>query len=206
MGDARNGITARDSHIWTLRMALVILSAVIAALLGVIVLKQNMFTVQVPPDLSHGARVKPGEYLASSSYVFSHYIWRELNDWKVSGKSDLPARLKTYECYVTPSFKKQLDKIKKEKSVNGELDRTRVMTSDVEFKQGYVKELGANTFVAYLHMHIIERIEDSEVKNVHIRYPLRVVPDNRECNRFGQALDGFYSDPERITEDEVKSL
>ena len=206
MADQRNGISSRDSHIWTLRMGGIVLVAIIAGLLTLIGLKQNMFTVQVPPDLSHGARVKPGEYQSSSSYVFAHHIWREMNDWKVSGKVDLPARIKTYECYVTPAFKRQLEKIKVEKSANGELDRTRTMTSDAAFKDSFVKELGGSTFVTYLYMHIIERIDGSEVKNVHIRYPLRVVPDNRNCNRFGQALDGFYSEPERITEDKVKTL
>jgi hypothetical protein len=86
--DARNALSSRDSHIWTLRVVVIALSAVIFGLLGIVYTKQNVFRVQIPPDLSKGALIKPGEYLAPNSYMFAHFVWRELNDWKVSGKVD----------------------------------------------------------------------------------------------------------------------
>jgi integrating conjugative element protein (TIGR03746 family) len=196
--DARNALSARDSHIWTLRIGALVLSLTVLFLLGIIYSKQNVFRIQVPPDLSKGAIIKPGEYLASNSYMFAHHIWRELNDWKVSGKVDYAARIKTYECYVTPAFKRWLEKNYAEKNAQGELDRTRVLSTIKAFDESMVIDMGNNTYRVDLHMNLTESIKNSDVKNISIRYPLRVLPDTRSCNLFGQSLDGFYAEPDRI--------
>lgn len=202
MSDTRHGIGSRDSHIWSLRIALVLSFCVIGGLIGVIVSRQNHFTMQIPPDLSQGALVKPGEYQKSSVYVFALHVWRELNDWKISGKRDYPARIKVHECYLTPTFHRWLLANVEQKEREGELDRQRRTTPSSAFREALVQDLGANTFSVTLDINLIEEIKGREVKNIDIRYPLRVVPDHRTCNRFGMALDGFAAEPSRISASE----
>ncbi|MCR6651428.1 MAG: TIGR03746 family integrating conjugative element protein [Cellvibrionaceae bacterium] len=199
MSDTRHGISSRDSHIWSLRIALILSFIMIGALIGVIFSRQNHFTIGIPPDLSQGALVKPGEFQKSTAYVFALHVWRELNDWKISGKKDYPARVKVYECYVTPSFHKWLLSNIEQKDKEGELDRARRTTLVSPFREALVTHLGANTFSVTLDINLIEDIKNREVKNIAIRYPLRVVPDYRSCNRFGMSLDGFAAEPSRIT-------
>lgn len=203
MSEPRNALTARDSHIWTLRMALIIVSVIAVALVGILYSKQNNFFVHVPPDLSHGAKIKPGELLAPNSYAFAAYIWREINDWPEGGRKDYPSKIKTYNCYFTPSFLHWLENNNKEKSVAGELERTRNLSVEDVFRDEMAKPLGGNTFEVTLTMKLHERIEGQPIKDILIRYPLRVIPDTRGCNQMGMAIDGFFAQPERV-QDEVK--
>ncbi len=203
MGEPRNALTARDSHIWTLRIALVILSVVSLGLVGILYSKQNDFFVHVPPDLSRGAKIKPGELLEPNSYAFAAYIWREVNDWPESGRKDYPTKIKSYGCYFTPSFMRWLEKNNKEKAAAGELERVRSLSIEDVFRDDMVKPLGGNTFEVTLTMKLHERIEGQPIKDILIRYPLRVIPDTRSCNQMGMAIDGFFAQPERVQE-EVK--
>ena len=203
MSEPRNALTARDSHIWTLRIALVILSLVSLGLVGILYSKQNDFFVHVPPDLSRGAKIKPGELLEPNSYAFAAYIWREVNDWPESGRKDYPEKIKSYGCYFTPSFMRWLEKNNKEKAAAGELERVRSLSIEDVFRDDMVKPLGGNTFEVTLTMKLHERIEGQPIKDILIRYPLRVIPDTRSCNQMGMAIDGFFAQPERVQE-EVK--
>ena len=66
------------------------------------------------------------------------------------------------------------------------------------FNDEIVKALGANTYAVYLTTHINEQIDKETIKDTKILYPLRVVADNRKCNRMGMSLDGFYEEPKRV--------
>lgn len=206
MSDQRNGLEARDSHIWSLRMAVLVLGILCGVLIGVVTYQQSIIKIQVPPDLSKGALVKPGDYYPSYNYSFALHVWRDINEWRISGRKDLPAKLTTNECYVTPSFYKWLENQKEQKARDGELDRSRRMVPLSPYREESVINLGANTFSVTLNLNLIEDVNGSAVKNVNIRYPIRVVPDYRTCNKTGLALDGFYAEPSRITEEELKVL
>lgn len=202
MGEPRHAIHARDAHIWTLRMALVLLAIICVALALAIYHKQNTFTIHVPPDLSKGALVKPGELQVPNTYVFAHHIWQQINEWPVSGKSDYSKKIKDYACYLSPSFLKWLEANQSEKLSRGELERTRTITSIRVYDKSYVQAMGGNTFNVLLAMRVTERIieqkTDTPLKNIELLYPLRVVPDTRSCNEMGMALDGFYEQPQRL--------
>lgn len=206
MSDARNGLSARDSHIWSLRMAVILLALLSGGLMAVISAKQNLFTLQLPADLSKGAVVKPGEYYGSNAYIFGQYMWRTLNEWSVSGKNDYSAAIEANECYLTPSFKQWLLADKDRKASAGELDRTRRLIPASPYREENVMELAGNTFSITLNVNLIEEIGDKKVKNSFIQYPLRVVPDYRLCNKQGLSLDGFSRDPKKLTDAEIKRL
>lgn len=201
MGDARNALHSRDSHIWTLRIVLLLLIALLFLQSLVIYQRQNEITVHVPPDLSKGATLKPGEIQSANAYAFGIYVWRNLNDWSESGKKDYERLINDYECMVTPEFEGWLRKNHAQKRRQGELDRTRVLSEQIPYKPDYVAELGSNVFSVALVMKIQERVEGVIIKDVSMNYSLRVVPDSRKCNVMGMALDGFMVDPTRAEQE-----
>lgn len=206
VADSRNGLASRDAHIWSLRMAVMGAGLIIIFLVYVIDQRQNKFTVQIPPDLSRGALVKPGEYIGATSYTFASHIWRELNTWPVNGRNDFKAKIEVNKCYLTPNFYQQMVKLYKKKFDDGELDRTRMMVSRIPFKDSMVRDLGAATYGIDLYMNLNEELDNYELKDINLHYPIRVVPDNRECNLFGQSLDGFYQETAIMSEEALEKL
>lgn len=197
MGDARNAILSRDSHIWTLRMFVLALLGALFFLIWVLFQRQSDITVHIPPDLSKGANSKPGVLLGPNSYSFGMYVWRGLNDWPESGAKDFTANIDKYRCYITPDFEQWLRKNEKEKRRESELDRTRTLTEVLPFNLKFVSNVGNNVFSVALMMRLQERVGSMIVKNTIMNYSLRVVPDNRHCNDMGMAIDGFMVDPTR---------
>lgn len=201
MGDARNALHSRDSHIWTLRMVLLLLTGLLFLQSMVIYTRQNELTVHVPPDLSKGATLKPGALQAANSYAFAIYVWRNLNDWGINGKDDYEKLINEYQCLVTPEFEQWLRKNLAHKKQEGELDRTRVLFEKNSYKPEFVSELASNVFSVTLLMKIQERVKSVVIKDVVMNYSLRVVPDARKCNVMGMALDGFIVDPTRAEQE-----
>lgn len=204
MSSPRNAVSARDSHIWTLRAGCIIASAFAAGLMFTIHDKQNDFNCHIPPDLSRGAKIKPGELQAANSYSFASNIWRTLNDWEHEGKDDYINNIEKYECYVTPPFYTWLKANAKQKADNGELGRTRNLSMDDAYAEGMSVAVGDNVFQVSLTTKVHERVGSSTIKDIVVRYPLRVVPDTRKCNAMGMALDGFYEQPERTETEHVQ--
>ncbi|PUA30387.1 MAG: hypothetical protein B0W54_07785 [Cellvibrio sp. 79] len=197
MGDARNALHSRDSHIWTLRIALVFAFGLAFFQAYVNYQRQSEITVHVPPDLSRGATLKPGMLQKPNTYSFAHYVWRGLNDWPESGKADYKKAIEKYKCLITPEFESWLKKNMAEKSRAGELDRTRVLTEELFYQEGFVSDVGVNVFSVAMVMKLQERVGGMVIKNVAMNYSLRVVPDFRNCNEMGMAVDGFMVDPTR---------
>lgn len=197
MGDARNALHSRDSHIWTLRIVLLLVIGLLIFQSFVMYQRQNEITVHVPPDLSRGATLKPGELQKPNSYSFANYVWRGLNDWPESGKDDYKKAIDKYKCLITPEFERWLNQNRNEKSRAGELDRTRVLTEELFYQEAFVSELGMNSFSVAMVMKLQERVGGMVIKNVTMNYSLRVVPDLRNCNEMGMAIDGFMVDPTR---------
>ncbi|WP_331351264.1 DUF2895 family protein [Cellvibrio sp. UBA7671] len=201
MGDARNALHSRDSHIWTLRIVLLVLMGLLFLQSLVIYSRQNEITVHVPPDLSKGAVLNPGELQAANAFFFAVYVWRNLNDWSVSGKEDYSRLITEYQCLVTPEFERWLKQNEALKRRQGELDRTRVLADLGLYKPEFVTPLGGNIFSIALLTTIQERVKGVVIKDVGMSYSLRVVPDTRKCNVMGMALDGFMVDPTRAEQE-----
>ncbi len=204
MADIRNSLTARDSHIWTLRIANVLLVALLAVAMAVIYYLNTQIEVQVPPDISKGAVLKHGELQKPNVYNFALTVWKDLNSWPTSGKKDYGGKAEKYTCQITPEFMSEIAKHIEKKHKKGELDRARELYDELAYKREFVTDLGNNTFSVALLMHLVERVNYTPVKDVYMQYSIRVVPDSRACNEFGMALDGFANDPYRteITEEE----
>ena len=206
MGDARNALHSRDSHIWTLRIVLLLVIGLLFGQTAVIYTRQNDITVHVPPDLSNGAVLKPDELQGVSAYAFAMYVWRNLNDWGTSGSDDYKRLIDEYQCLISPDFERWLRLNEEQKRRQGELDRTRVLSDINLYKPEFVTELSKNVYSVALLVKIQERVKNVIIKDVGMSYSIRVIPDKRKCNPMGMALDGFMVDPTRAeAEAEAKS-
>jgi integrating conjugative element protein (TIGR03746 family) len=206
VGDARNALHSRDSHIWTLRIVLLLVIGLLFGQTAVIYTRQNDITVHVPPDLSNGAVLKPDELQGVSAYAFAMYVWRNLNDWGTSGSDDYKRLIDEYQCLISPDFERWLRLNEEQKRRQGELDRTRVLSDINLYKPEFVTELSKNVYSVALLVNIQERVKNVIIKDVGMSYSIRVIPDKRKCNPMGMALDGFMVDPTRAeAEAEAKS-
>lgn len=198
MAEKRNALTARDSHIWTLRMALMLLIGLLAGVIYLFSAAKNDFTCHVPPDLSRGGKIKPGDLVGPNSYSFANYMWREINEWQASGKTEFAANIEANRCYLSVDFYNWLKKLEAHKKNTGELDRERRLVPIQQFRPNMAKKLGDDLYVVYLDMRLTETVAGEVVKDIGMRYPLRVYADHRDCNVMGMAVDGFESEPTRF--------
>ncbi len=155
--------------------------------------KQNDISLHYPPDLRSGAVMKAGEIPPTEVFLFAQYILQQLNNWDKNGADDYPRNVSRLRYYMTPRYRQQLtDNIAK--LPHGELrDRVRVFVpvAGDAYEDSDVELLG-DAWLVWLDVHISETVLGQPVKDVSLRYPIRVVryDTNREMNPWQLALDG----------------
>ncbi len=188
--------TSLKSHITTLR-----------AVTGVLVLinlllwrgwnnAKSDLIIHIPPDIRSGASLKPGDISPANVYAFAGYIFQQLNRWDKNGADDYGKQISYLSAFLTPQYLEYLKNDLEIRGQKGELaGRTRAIQPipGQGFEERRVDILDANTWVVWLDFHIQEFVRGMEVKNIKIRYPIRVVRFNvdPEKNPWGLALDGF---------------
>lgn len=203
MSRFRNGITARDNHIFSLRIACVLL------FLGMLVTgfgwmrAPSEMTIHNPPDLRSGSTRKWWEVPPSTVYSFAFYIFQQLNSWPKNGEADYPSKIAQMSPYLTPSCQDFLNKDAEMRKNNDELrDRVRVVYEIP--RRGYsnrsVTIIDQSHWVARLDLVADEYFHTEPVKRAMARYPMKVVrwEGDPERNPFGLALDCYDSAPQRL--------
>lgn len=151
-------------------------------------------TLHYPPDLRSGGTSKAGEVPAYQAYLFALYISQQLNNWEKDGAKDYPTRVHALTFYLTPGYKNNLLKDIDERKRQGEL-QNRVRHFRMLPGSAYTEsavEIRGNSWIVWLDVIIEETIAGQPVKNLKLRYPVRVVryDTNREMNPWQLALDG----------------
>ena len=152
--------------------------------------------LHLPPDLSEGVTLKPGEVPKPNVYTFGYYMWQQLNRWPSDGAKDFPKNIFAYSAYLTPRFRAQLTRDMKTRARAGELvQRVRALyeAPEASYEDRRVDILGPGAWAVWIDVVIEESVNGMAVKHTLIRYPLRVVryDVDREANPWGLALDGF---------------
>jgi integrating conjugative element protein (TIGR03746 family) len=160
-------------------------------------------TIHIPPDIQNGATIKVGFIPPSLIYSFTYQIWQEVNSWPQSGELDYKKNSQAHWAYFTQRGLNALNDEFDELKSSGQLSRTRFMQglSGAAYDSANVKILDKNTWEVDLKMHLIEYKNNQPVKDVDIIYPLRVTRINLspKDNPYGFAIDGFVSEPQRLT-------
>lgn len=196
-----------QSHVTTLR-------AVIAALLLLNILlwigwhnARDDIRVHIPPDIRSGAVLKPNEVSPPNVYAFAGYIFQQLNRWATNGEEDYGRQIYGLSAYLTPQY---LEYLKNDLDIRGKRGELSGRTRSIQpvpgqgYEERRVDILDADTWLVWLDFHIQEFVRGMEVKNIRIRYPIRVVRFNvdPERNPWGLALDGFGGEGPALLNDE----
>ncbi|RMX08144.1 TIGR03746 family integrating conjugative element protein [Corticibacter populi] len=170
-------------------------------------------TVHLAPDVRAGDSVdiRDGHSPVPSSnvYSFGYYIWQQVNRWQADGSKDYPAQVFALQAYLTPRCRAQLVADMETRGKRGELrQRTRLVTEipGFGFAENRVISEGGSSWQVLLDMQLIEEFRGHSLKDVFIRYPLRVVryDVDRQRNPWGLALDCFgAATPARINAADV---
>ncbi len=167
--------------------------------------------LRIPPDLRSGAVLKRDEIGPANVYAFASDIFQQLNHWQIDGKKNYGEQISNLVSFFTPGYTQFLLNDLDEKGRKGELEE-RVRGIQTVPGQGYeerrVDILDENTWVVWLDFYIKETYKGMDVKNVNIRYPIRVVRYNVDpvLNPWGMALDGYAGEgPKPLTEAELVS-
>jgi len=152
--------------------------------------------VDIPPNLRHGAIVKPGEYQVATVEAFANMIFKDLNRWHEDGFSDYGNNIYENQSYLTPRYREWLLRDMNEKATAGELRQRERFTLSIkdETEPGEnVDVFDDGSWLVNLKVIVVERINGQEVKRVGVHYPLRVVrmDISPKKNVWGLALDGY---------------
>lgn len=202
MATVKRALDGRDAHILTLRVVIFVLVTVIAYTMWGWSEAPKRIKVDIPPDLRTGSSRGIEERHPYNVYGFGLYIWQQLNNWPVSGDKDYTDNIAKLTCYITPRFKADLVRDYEQKARRSELRRTRALQE--MFDRPYVPKRvwieSGDSWVSYYDVSIKESYRGETVKDIYVRYPIRVVrwDTDSECNPWGLALDGFYEDPKRL--------
>jgi integrating conjugative element protein (TIGR03746 family) len=194
------------AHIATLRIGMALLVILNLSLWYGWNGAKNDIRIHIPPDIRSGAVLKANEISPPNIYTFAGYIFQQLYHWAESGEKDYGMQIFKMSPYLTPKFREYLINDLDVRGKKGELTgRTRSIHPIAG--QGYderrVDLIDSNTWIVWLDFSIKEAVRGMEVKNVLIRYPVKVVryDIDPETNPWGLALGGFGSEgPKRLTE------
>ena len=206
---ARNRLIATTDHILSLRIAIGFLLVVIAALWWRNGVLQETRRLYIPPDLTQGMVTAFDNVPAPLVYTFAYYIFQQLNRWPSDGEQDYPQQIYTLQGFMTPSCRATLEADMNKKQGMGEL-RQRVRSIQEILGQSYsrsrVRVESTSSWLTWLDVNVSESINGHPVKDVMLRYPVRVVrfDVDKEVNPWGLALDCNESmRPELLSEQQI---
>jgi len=195
-------LDSRDAHILSLRIVLALLAvALFYAIHGWSSAPEHI-KIDIPPDLRSGSTRGIDVRHPFNIYAFGYYIFQQMNNWPVQGTDDYKKQIERLSCYITPRFKGELERDYQKRLKNHELSRTRALQEIPERpytdKRVYIES--DDSWVAFYDVNVKETFRSEIVKDIFVRYPLRVVrwDVDPECNLWGLALDGFYKKPSRL--------
>ena len=164
--------------------------------------QKDVMRLYIPPDLSQGVYVKPGEANKSNVYSFAFQIFSAINTWNQSGEDDYKKNISIYRGYLTDKFYQSLIDDSESRLRNGELMRVRIMGTDpnTPIENKYINYIGNGLWHVELHVEIEETVHGSVVKHVSMCYPIIVQQINTSIqnNPWGFVISGYYDMPYRV--------
>ena len=154
---------------------------------------QETRRLYIPPDLTQGLVTNFDSVPAPTVYTFAYYIFQQLNRWPSDGEKDYPKQIYALQGFLTPGCRAALETDMNTKQELGEL-RQRVRSVQEILGQSYTRQRvqieTSSAWSIWLDVNVTESIGGHPVKDVLLRYPLRIVrfDVDKEVNPWGLAL------------------
>lgn len=166
----------------------------------------HVIDVYQAPDPRFGNLNQPGAVPPTAVYTFASHIFTLLNTWPNDGAQDYKANGSRLSAYLTPNYFKEVwDDADSRLAANELKGRTRTVSlaDGAAYTDAAVKLTGDDAWVVFLDLHLEERVDNNVVKDVNVRYPLRIIKRriSRDKNPWQLAIDGFASTPVRLLVD-----
>ncbi|ERS91303.1 PFL_4703 family integrating conjugative element protein [Halomonas sp. PBN3] len=203
MSRFRHALSARDAHITTLRLVIVVLALLSAGLWWGWKSAPENLTIHNPPDLRSGSTRAWWEVDPSSVYAFGFYVWQQINRWPSDGQSDYQRNLQAYSPFLTPSCQRYLDNDYETRNRRQELSGRVRGIYEIPgrgYRASAVEVLSRDAWIVTLDMAIDEQYAGTPVRDLFIRYPLRIVRADVDPQRnpWGLQVDCFEGTPQRL--------
>lgn len=203
MSRFKHALAARDAHIFTLRLALGVMLALILALWFGWYSAPRELLIHNPPDLRHGStrpwwQVPPGDV-----YAFTFYIFQQLNRWPTNGEADYAANLQRLQPWLTPACQQELRQDYQRRRDAGELrERVRGVYEipGRHFDNKRVEIVDRDSWRVTLDLGVDEYYRGEAIKRTLVRYPVKVVRYDLDAERnpWGLALDCLDGSPQKL--------
>lgn len=183
--------------------------AVLALAVG-LVQSREWITVYIPPSTAQGGFATAGTPSAATVYGFAGLLLQQLYHWPIDGESDYAKAIEAQRLYLTPAFRRALledfAKLRNRSGLNELRGRARALhpAPDRLYSPERVTAFGNGVWGVALEYRLVESIAASPIKDVAIRYEVRVVRAevNPAGNKWGLQLDGWLRDPVRLVDEE----
>lgn len=210
MSQARNRLIATQDHIQSLKWVIGALAVIVSAQWWRIGHLQDVRRIYIPPTMNTGLITSFEKVPAPVVYTFGLYIFQQLNRWASNGEEDYPKQIYRLQGFLTPSCIDAFQEDMNEKRRRGELRQRARMVQELSGRGFSTKRVKADTdesWQIWLDLNLQETIGNHEVKNVNLRYELKVVrfDVDREINPWGLALScEGRSTPVLLTEEDLE--
>lgn len=163
--------------------------------------------INIPPDLSLGATVRPDNIPKTAVYDFASRIFQSLHRWRFAGSKEYKENIAKYSDFFTPAYRAFLERDFTRRLKDGELSgRERALQPllaawNYELVKVVRSENGIPVaWVVALDMELTETYKGETVKRLFLRYPMQVVrrPVDPNLNPWGLTLAGYAADPEPL--------
>lgn len=208
MSRYRYAVGARDAHITTLRLIIGVLVMICAGLWWGWQNAPKDLTIHNPPDLRSGSVRKWWEVPPSTVYAFSFYVWQQINRWPANGQEDYRRNLYSFAPFITSSCQSELYEDFQARDRRHELQgRVRGVYEipgrgyrEASNGPGSVRIVNQDQWIVNLDLAIDERYAGTEIREVFVRYPLRVIRADVDPQRnpWGLQIDCLAQPAERL--------
>ncbi|MCS2611042.1 PFL_4703 family integrating conjugative element protein [Halomonas dongshanensis] len=208
MSRLRNALGARDAHIVTLRVMIIVLVFACTGLgLGWYSAPKHL-TISIPPDLRSGSTQKWWEKPPSAVYAFTTYVWQQINRWPTDGEADYRRNLYAYSPFLTPSCQAELNEDYRFRNQRNELNQRERSVfeipgrgfSDEASGPGSVEIVSQDQWIVNLDLAVKETYAGTPIRDVYMRFPIRVVraDGDPQNNKWGMQIDCLARPAQRL--------
>ena len=196
---ASDNLTA---HIKSLLVIIVILSSLSFFLAVAFFSSAKNIRLSLPPLLEYGTEIIAGQIQAHEVYMFSGYIYQQLNTWRNNGTDDYKNNIERLQYFFVPQAQQYFNNLFQTLDDEGKLhNRTRYLLPAESYSIKLVKPISEDSWLVTLRYYLYEQLDNVKIKDgilLEIDLPVQYKNKDPEYNPWGLWIDIPLGLPKRI--------